>query len=181
VKIIVRRGVVRAPGVCVTSRSTWVLGLGGGFDAPHAAYVSISTEGSGVGKPSEPPVAGTRSKPVSGTEVVAAAKGGCARLSFEFQLAEQTTVVWETAVAGRRLYLWVTQLPEGSKEAFVALLEYAEEVLGCSHVIVCFRKDRSDRAMLIRTFMFLGFVALPPGHPLAPPSPDQFSMVYEIE
>lgn len=51
--------------VFATSRSTWAQGLGGGFDAPHAAYVSTSTEGSGVGKPSEPPVAGTRSKPVS--------------------------------------------------------------------------------------------------------------------
>lgn len=55
-------GALRA---CATSRSTWAQGLGGGFDAPHAAYVSTSTEGSGVGKPSEPPVAGTRSKPVS--------------------------------------------------------------------------------------------------------------------
>lgn len=61
----VRRVVVGALRACATSRSTWAQGLGGGFDAPHAAYVSTSTEGSGVGKPSEPPVAGTRSKPVS--------------------------------------------------------------------------------------------------------------------
>lgn len=166
---------------CATSQSTWVQGRGGGFDAPHAAYMSTSAEGSGVGKPSEPPVAGTRSKPVSGTEVVSAAQSGCAHLSFEFQLAEQTTVVWETVVVGRRLYLSIVHLPEGSKEAFVSLLEYAEEVLGCSHVLICFKKDRSDRAMLIRTFMFLGFEAIPPGHPMAPANSDHFYMLYEIE
>ncbi|MPC29624.1 Ornithine decarboxylase antizyme 1 [Portunus trituberculatus] len=116
-----------------------------------------------------------------GTEVVSAAQSGCVRLSFEFQVAEQTSVVWETVVVGRRLYLWLVHLPEGSKEAFVSLLEYAEEVLGCSHVLVCFRKDRSDRAMLLRTFMFLGFEALPPGHPLAPASGDHLYMVYQID
>ncbi|XP_045136610.1 ornithine decarboxylase antizyme 1-like [Portunus trituberculatus] len=168
-------------GACATFRFTWAQGLGGGFDAPHAASVSISTEGSGVGKPSEPPVASTRTKPVLGTEVVSAAQSGCVRLSFEFQVAEQTSVVWETVVVGRRLYLWLVHLPEGSKEAFVSLLEYAEEVLGCSHVLVCFRKDRSDRAMLLRTFMFLGFEALPPGHPLAPASGDHLYMVYQID
>ncbi|XP_042223926.1 ornithine decarboxylase antizyme 1-like [Homarus americanus] len=166
---------------CAISQFTWAQGLGGGFDAPHAAYVSTSAEGSGVGKPSEPPVAGTRSKPVSGTEVVSAAQNGCVRLSFKFQLAEQTTVLWETVVVGRRLYLSIVHLPEGSKEAFVSLLEYAEEVLGCSHVLICFKKDRSDRAMLIRNFMFLGFVAIPPGHPMAPANNDHFYMLYEIE
>jgi len=28
---------------------------------------------------------------------------------------------------------------------FVSLLEYAEEVLKCTHIIVCFKKDRNDR------------------------------------
>jgi len=166
---------------CATSLFTWAQDRGGGFDAPHAAYVSTSAEGSGVGKPSEPPVADSRSKPVSGTEVVSAAQSGCVHLSFEFQLAEQTTVVWETVVVGRRLYLSIVHLPEGSKEAFVSLLEYAEEVLGCSHVLICFKKDRSDRAMLIRTFMFLGFEVIPPGHPMSPANNDHLYMLYEIE
>ena len=30
-------------------------------------------------------------------------------------------------------------------ESFVRLLEYAEEELKCSHLIVCFKKDRPDR------------------------------------
>jgi ornithine decarboxylase antizyme 1 len=36
-------------------------------------------------------------------------------------------------------------LPDASKEAFVALLEYAEEVLQCRHAVVCFKADRMDR------------------------------------
>jgi len=136
-----------------------------------------------VGISTEPPVAGTcPAKAVSEKEVVSAAQDGCAHLSFEFQLAEQTMVVWETVVAGRRLYLSLGgSLPEGSKEAFVSLLEYAEEVLCCSHVLVCFKKNRVDRAILIRTFMFLGFQPIPPGHPLAPANNDHLFMLYEIE
>jgi len=72
-------------------------------------------------------------------------------------------------------------LPDASKEAFVSLLEYAEEVLQCDHAIVCFLKERSDRAMLIRTFMFLGFYLLPPGHELAMDKDGQLvNMVYKI-
>jgi len=32
--------------------------------------------------------------------------------------------------------------------SFVTLLEYAEDSLKCSHVIVCFKKDRQDRCKL---------------------------------
>lgn len=167
--------------VSATFPLTWAPDPGGGFDAPHAAYVSTGTEGSGVGKPSEPPVADRVSKPVSSTEVVSAAQNGCIHLSFEVKLAEQTAVVWETVVVGRRLYLSIGHLPEGSKEAFVSLLEYAEEVLGCTHVLICFRKDRNDRAILIRTFMFLGFEVIPPGHPIAPANNEHLYLLYEIE
>lgn len=29
--------------------------------------------------------------------------------------------------------------------SFIAMLEYAERFLHCGHVIICFRKERSDR------------------------------------
>lgn len=74
-------------------------------------------------------------------------------------------------------------LAEGSREAFVALLEAAEEQLKCQHVIVVFSADRPDRANLVRTFMFLGFAVLSPTSPLVPPqlATGNVCMLYHIE
>jgi len=92
-------------------------------------------------------------------------------------------VTWDTVLAHGKLFVDVPTgiLPAGSKESFVTLLEYAEEQLECSHVIVCFKKNRTDRAILVKTFMFLGFVAVPPESGLAPCSPDILFMAYAIE
>ncbi|KMR04982.1 ornithine decarboxylase antizyme [Lasius niger] len=139
------------------------------------------------------------------------------RLTFTLHLTESTSVEWETVAWRRCLYIRVPSclLPEGSKEGFVSLLEYAEETLRCTNIIVCLRKDRSDRgtcrlpffgtnvedfcvdekdspsksfccyglAMLVRTFMFLGFTVLPPTHALVPPGSDagNLYMLYAIE
>ncbi|KAL2747174.1 Myosin-2 essential light chain [Vespula maculifrons] len=137
------------------------------------------------------------------------------RLTFTLHLTESTSVEWETVVWRRCLYIRVPSclLPEGSKEGFVSLLEYAEETLHCTNIIVCLRKDKSDRgscripffgtveafcveknspskpfccyglAMLVRTFMFLGFTVLPPTHALVPPGSDagNLYMLYAIE
>lgn len=137
------------------------------------------------------------------------------RLTFTLHLTESTSVEWETVVWRRCLYIRVPSclLPEGSKEGFVSLLEYAEETLRCTNIIVCLRKDRADRgtslsllginkndyakynifsskmdcyhniAMLVRTFMFLGFTVLPPTHALVPPGSDagNLYMLYTIE
>jgi ornithine decarboxylase antizyme 1 len=91
-------------------------------------------------------------------------------ISFEVNLDGDVSFVWETMLVGRKLFVEVPKfiLPNSSKESFITLLEYAESVLKCSHVIICFKKDRPDRASLIRVFMFLGFVLLPPGHNLVP-------------
>jgi hypothetical protein len=92
-------------------------------------------------------------------------------------------VTWETLLIGKTLFIEIPSdiLPEGSKESFVSVLEHAEEVLGCSKVIVCFKKNRDDRESLIRTFMFLGFVLVAPGtHQLAV-SGDLMYLAYSIE
>jgi hypothetical protein len=99
----------------------------------------------------------------------AATHDGC-RVSVHVCMSDTVSFVWETVLLGRRLFVEVPKfiLPDGSKESFVRLLEFAEEELKCSHVIVCFKKDRPDRASLVRVFMFLGFTVLPPGHPFVP-------------
>lgn len=92
------------------------------------------------------------------------------RISVHVKVSDTMSFDWETILIGRKLFVEVPKyiLPDGSKESFVRLLEFAEDELKCSHVIVCFKKDRPDRVSLIRVFMFLGFTVLPPGNPLVP-------------
>jgi len=76
------------------------------------------------------------------------------------------------------------QLNEESKEKFVSLLEFADDILHCKHVIVYFKKTRSDRASLVKTFMFLGFHILSPDNSLMAnddKDQDQLHMVYIID
>ncbi|GLV36434.1 uncharacterized protein CBL_08925 [Carabus blaptoides fortunei] len=126
-----------------------------------------------------------------GPDVPVANNGGpplvAKRLTFRTRLtaaAAGSTACWDTVLIGRTLYVALPPhiLPEGSRDAFVALLEAAEEKLNCEHVVVVFDADRSDRAMLVRTFMFLGFAVLSPTSPLVPPGlTGNVCMLYNIE
>ena len=64
--------------------------------------------------------------------------------------------------------------------SLVALLDAAEEHLGCTQVIIGLPRDIEDRAQLIRTFKFIGFELVPPGHPELPGAPDLLFMAYDI-
>jgi hypothetical protein len=184
------------PTCCIPKDFAYVSvpGLSGVPDEPHAVNVSDSkTEGNGVGVLKEPPVnamnqgdglTGNRKLPGGDiSKVLADEAQGASNLCFKVTLSENVEVAWETLLVGNRLFVEIPNgiLPAGSKESFVTLLEYAEEVLKCAHVIVCFRKGRADRACLIRTFMFLGFVSVAPGNPLIPRSGDLHFMAYSID
>ncbi|XP_059469458.1 ornithine decarboxylase antizyme 1, partial [Neocloeon triangulifer] len=166
----------------------WAAGLGGGPDVPHAACVTPSspfnTEGSGVGKPKELSVSHQNAVQEELGRRHGGAEQGSVRLTFVLHLAQNTEVRWESVLWQGRLYLQVPSclLPEGSKEGFVSILEYAEDVLQCKSIILCLKKDRTDRALLVRTFMFLGFQVLPPDHELVPASIESnLYMYYSIE
>lgn len=60
---------------------------------------------------------------------------GPSPLRLTFRTARQP---WDAVLRGRTLYVALPPrvLPEGSREAFVALLEAAEDKLKCEHVIV---------------------------------------------
>ncbi|XP_066271066.1 ornithine decarboxylase antizyme 1-like, partial [Branchiostoma lanceolatum] len=104
-------------------------------------------------------------------------------LRLQSRLTDSRLVEWE-AVLWRSVLLVETPagiLPDGSKESFVNLLDYAEEQLQCETVLICFKKDRTDRASLIRVFMFMGLEVVTPGHPDVPDNPDYFFMAYSID
>jgi len=112
---------------------------------------------------------------------------------------------WDAVLWRQRLYVSVTPaaLSNGSKEAFVSLLEYAEDVLEVTHVVVCFGRRAMggmkragvssspaiaatasfaspDEAKAIRNFMFLGFQPLAPGHEFMPSNPNLVCFFYTI-
>lgn len=146
--------------------------------------MSDKTEGNGVGVLKEPPVGtkGLSTAPRGGVSSLMLNQSASS-LSFRVTLTDRLEVSWETLLVGKKLFVEIPSgiLPEGSKESFVTLLEYAEEALHCSHVLVCFSKDRLDRASLVRTMMFLGFVVVAPGNHLVPMSGDLMFMAYLIE
>ncbi|KAJ8286616.1 hypothetical protein GJAV_G00041170 [Gymnothorax javanicus] len=104
-------------------------------------------------------------------------------LHFQSRPTVSRVIHWDAVHSDDNLYVEVPKdtLPEGSKESFASLLEYAEEHLKVASVYVCFYKNREDRATLLRTFSFLGFEIVKPGHALVPPRPDVFFMAYNFD
>jgi len=89
---------------------------------------------------------------------------------------------WEAVLWQNRLYVAVTQghLADGSKRAFVSLLEYAEEELGVNHVIACIDKNYNNKNV-IRNFLFLGFEPIATGHEFFPSAlPNVVCFLYTI-
>lgn len=50
----------------------------------------------------------------------------------------------------------------GSKEAFIRLLEGVEECLGCATVFVTAKRNQEHLALMMKTFMYLGFRVVAP-------------------
>ncbi|CAF4411594.1 unnamed protein product, partial [Rotaria sp. Silwood2] len=92
---------------------------------------------------------------------------------------------WSIKLHVNTLYVeFPKEISEGSKEKLVSLLEFADDALHCKNVVIYFDKTRSDRAMVVKTFMFLGFHILSPENILMQnidKQPDQLYMVYFID
>jgi ornithine decarboxylase antizyme 1 len=102
-----------------------------------------------------------------------------------YEFTDEHGLLWSIKLRHDSLYVELPQqLNEESKEKFVNLLEFADDILHCKHVIVYFDKTRSDRAALVKTFMFLGFHILAPNNSLILSNDiqqDQLYMVYIID
>ncbi|XP_039519898.1 LOW QUALITY PROTEIN: ornithine decarboxylase antizyme 1b [Pimephales promelas] len=92
-------------------------------------------------------------------------------------------IQWEAVLRGDGLFVDIPcdAFPEGSKESFISLLEFAEEHLKVLSVFVCFYKNRDDRVKLMRTFSFLGFEMVKPGQASVPARPDVLFMAYSFD
>ncbi|XP_059381700.1 LOW QUALITY PROTEIN: ornithine decarboxylase antizyme 2-like [Carassius carassius] len=104
-------------------------------------------------------------------------------LHFQSRPTVSRVIQWEAVLRGPALFVELPcePFPEGSKESFVSLLEFAEEHLKVISVFVCFYKNRDDRVKLMRTFSFLGFEMVKPGHALVPARPDVLFMAYNFD
>ncbi|XP_051536963.1 LOW QUALITY PROTEIN: ornithine decarboxylase antizyme 1b [Myxocyprinus asiaticus] len=104
-------------------------------------------------------------------------------LHFQSRPTVSLVIQWEAVLRGEGLFVEIPSdpFPEGSKESFISLLEFAEEHLMVVSVFVCFYKNRDDRVKLVRTFSFLGFEMVKPGHALVPARPDVLFMAYNFD
>ncbi|KAM9311837.1 LOW QUALITY PROTEIN: ornithine decarboxylase antizyme 2-like [Gastrophryne carolinensis] len=102
---------------------------------------------------------------------------------FHYKVTEVKESSWKAMLSNQSLFVEIPEgiLADGSKEGLLALLEFAEETMKVRYVFVCFRKSREDRGPLLKTFSFLGFEIVRPGHPCVPACPDVLFMVYTLE
>ncbi|RMB94487.1 hypothetical protein DUI87_29298 [Hirundo rustica rustica] len=102
---------------------------------------------------------------------------------FQYKVTEVKTSSWDAVLSNQSLFVEIPDglLADGSKEGLSALLEFAEEKMKVNYVFICFRKSREDRAPLLKTFSFLGFEIVRPGHPAVPSRPDVMFMVYSLD
>ena len=78
---------------------------------------------------------------------------------FVFKEGNHLVSQWSASVLEDTLYIEFPdgKMPAGSRDCFVTLLDYAEDTLEMSTVILCFPKNRVDEADVLRSFMYLGF------------------------
>uniref|UniRef100_A0A9J8D9C0 Ornithine decarboxylase antizyme 2a n=1 Tax=Cyprinus carpio carpio TaxID=630221 RepID=A0A9J8D9C0_CYPCA len=104
-------------------------------------------------------------------------------LHFQYQLSERRISCWDTVLSDNALYLEIPTgaLHNGSREGLTRLLEFAEEQLKVSYVFLWLQKNRDDRLSIMKTFHYMGFEVVKPGHPLVPARPDLLFMVYSMD
>jgi len=112
-------------------------------------------------------------------QIVSTSKKRAVQITFKLQIARDSEVAWESILFQEVLYIRIeANNPAISKMGFLGIMEYAEDVMAVSHVIVCFDKNNPIRQLLVRTFMYIGFAPISPGHKLIPRAAADTSKLY---
>ncbi|XP_048825500.1 LOW QUALITY PROTEIN: ornithine decarboxylase antizyme 2-like [Brienomyrus brachyistius] len=116
----------------------------------------------------------TQTTPVNGKPSV---------LHFQHRLTEHRASFWEGVLNADSLFLQVPEgeLLESSRESLTSLLQFTEENLKVSHVFLWFPKSREDRLWITKTFHYMGFEVVKPGHPLVPAQAGLLFMAYSLD
>lgn len=71
------------------------------------------------------------------------------KISLKITLLDSLTVQYESILLNQELFVFIPNITsaENSKEAFIALLEFAEEELLCKKLVVYFDKNKPNRSM----------------------------------
>jgi len=163
-------------------------GLGPGFDDARAGWVIPEGTCAGyTGYPSDPEfTTGSKPRTYSTSSTVSDESDletdQAEKLSFSVPGLTGVRSEWEGVLWQNRLYVALKQdqLMAGSKQGFISLLEFAEEVLGVEHVIACADTNLANKN-IIRNFLFLGFTPLGCGHEYFPATiPNVVCFLYTI-
>ncbi|XP_051898705.1 LOW QUALITY PROTEIN: ornithine decarboxylase antizyme 2-like [Pristis pectinata] len=170
--------------LCGTSQQQYCRHLGPGplwcSDAPHPSVKIPGGRGNGRDHTlaallhADEKLTVTQELPANGKQHI---------IHFQYKLTDSKVSKWNAVFSNNNLFVEIPDgiLAEGSKEGLTVLLEFAEEKLKVEYVFVYFYKNREDRAFLLRTFSFMGFEIVRPGHPSVPARPGVLFMVYSID
>nr|XP_033776617.1 ornithine decarboxylase antizyme 2 [Geotrypetes seraphini] len=170
------------PTIIVSSAvRTLFQGLCGAPDAPHPLLKIPG--GRGDSRDPALPAVIYKDEKLTVTQDLQVHDGKPHLIHFHYKVTDVKVSSWEAVLSNQSLFVEIPDglLADGSKEGLLALLEFAEEKMKVGYVFICFRKSREDKGPLLKTFSFLGFEIVRPGHPSVPSRPDVMFMVYTLD
>ncbi|KRX86896.1 Ornithine decarboxylase antizyme 1, partial [Trichinella pseudospiralis] len=88
------------------------------------------------------------------------------RLKFIIGVTDGIENIWNAIIVSPKcihLYVTLTDVALLSRKGFISVLEFVTETLKLEEIYLVIDKERSDRALLIRSFSYFGFRTVAPG------------------